>query len=165
MILIKTGQENTLVITVSQNAELSNPQWLFSFTHIFSKRTVRFILPNVSTHESRYDEFVFIEGQGINEIAFPFEGQYVYNVYEQIAQIPENLNPALAYNVVETGIATVIAMSASTTNDYYQEFISPNEYNSNYIFAPNELNPPTPTPTETITNTPTPTPTPTPTHT
>ena len=157
MILIKTGQENTIVITVSQNAELSNPQWLFSFTHIFSKRTVRFILPNVSTHKSRYDEFVFVEGQGVNEIAFPFEGQYIYNVYEQIAQIPENINPALAYNVVETGLATVIAMSSSTTNDYYEEFISPNEFNANYIFAPDELNPPTPTQTTTATNTPTPT--------
>jgi len=161
MILIKTNQENTIVITVSQNAELPNPQWLFSFTHIFSKRTVRFVLPNVSTHKSRYDEFVFVEGQGANEIAFPFEGQYIYNVYEQVAQIPENLNPALAYNVVETGIATVIAMSSSTTNDYYEEFISPNEFNANYIFAPNELNPPTQTPTETATNTPTPSITPT----
>jgi hypothetical protein len=161
MLIIKTNQLNTLVVTVSQNAELSNPQWLFSFTHIFTKDKVSFVLPNISTHKSRYDEFVFVEGQNPGEIAFPFEGQYLYTVSEQIAQIPTNTNPSLAYNVVENGIALVIATSAETTNDYYVEFISSNEDNSNYLFAPDELNPPTPTPSVTATQTQTPFVTPT----
>lgn len=155
------------MVTVSQNAELSNPQWLFSFTHIFTKDKVSFVLPNTSSHQNRYDEFVFTEGQGVGEIAFPYEGQYLYTVSEQIAQIPTNTNPALAYNVVENGLALVIATSAETTNDYYVEFISSNEDNSNYLFAPDELNPPTPTPSVTATQTQTPfeTPTMTPTNT
>ena len=149
------------MVTVSQNAELSNPQWLFSFTHIFTKDKVSFVLPNTSSHQNRYDEFVFTEGQGVGEIAFPYEGQYLYTVSEQIAQIPTNTNPALAYNVVENGLALVIATSAETTNDYYVEFISSNEDNSNYLFAPDELNPPTPTPSVTATQTQTPFVTPT----
>lgn len=167
MLIIKTNQQNTLVVTVSQNAELPNPQWLFSFVHIFTKQKVNFILPNVSSYQNRYDEFVFVEGQGAGQIAFPFEGQYTYTVSEQIAQIPPNTDPALAYNVVETGIALVIATSADTTNDYYVEFISSNEDNSNYLFAPDELNPPSPTPSVTATQTQTPfvTPTTTPTTT
>jgi len=167
MLIIKTNQLNTLVVTVSQNAELSNPQWLFSFTHIFTKDKVSFVLPNTSSHQNRYDEFVFTEGQGVGEIAFPYEGQYLYTVSEQIAQIPTNTNPALAYNVVENGLALVIATSAETTNDYYVEFISSNEDNSNYLFAPDELNPPSPTPSVTATQTQTPfeTPTTTPTTT
>ncbi len=150
-----------MVVTVSQNAELSNPQWLFSFTHIFTKDKVSFVLPNISTHKSRYDEFVFVEGQNPGEIAFPYEGQYLYTVSEQIAQIPTNTNPSLAYNVVENGIALVIATSAETTNDYYVEFVSSNEDNSNYLFAPDELNPPSPTPSVTATQTQTPFVTPT----
>lgn len=156
-----------MVVTVSQNAELSNPQWLFSFTHIFTKDKVSFVLPNTSSHQNRYDEFVFVEGQNPGEIAFPFEGQYLYTVSEQVAQNPTNTNPALAYNVVENGLALVIATSAETTNDYYVEFISSNEDNSNYLFAPDELNPPSPTPSVTATQTQTPfeTPTMTPTNT
>jgi len=159
-----------MVVTVSQNAELSNPQWLFSFTHIFSKQQVNFVLPNLSTHKVRYDEFDFVEGPrtDLGEIPFPYEGQYLYTISEQIAQNPTNLNPSLAYNVVENGTALLIATSADTTNDYYVEYISDNEDNSNYIFAPNELNPtptpsitPTITPTITSSNTPTPTITPT----
>ena len=166
MILLKTRQLNKMVVTVSQNAELPNPQWLFSFTHIFSKQQVNFVLPNLSTHKIRYDEFEFVEGLNtlLGEIPFPYEGQYTYKILEQVAQNPTNLNPALAYNTVEYGTALVIATSADTTNDYYIEYISDNENNSNYIFAPNELNPtptpsitPTITPTITSSNTPTPT--------
>jgi hypothetical protein len=160
MILLKTNQLNKIITTVSQNAELANPEWLFSFTHKMSKERVTFILPNISTHQVRYDEFEFIEGQGIGEIAFPYEGQYIYGIYEQFSG-STNLNPALAYNKVESGLALLIAMSANTTNDYYIEYISPDEDNSNIIFAPGELNPPSPTPSVTASVTPTPTITPT----
>lgn len=142
MILLKTGKLNTMVVTVSQNAELANPEWLFSFTHIFSKQRVTFILPNISTHEVRYDEFQFVEGPNIGsgEIPFPYTGQYNYGIWEQ-PMGSGNLNPALSYNLVESGTGLLITESASTTNDYYVDFISNNEDNSNYIFAPDELNP------------------------
>lgn len=169
MLLLKTNQLNKIVCTVSQNAELATPEWLFSFTHKMSKERVTFILPNISTHKIRYDEFEFIEGQGVGEIAFPYEGQYIYGIYEQYSG-STNLNPALAYNKVESGLALLVAGSAMTTNDYYIEFISNDEDNSNIIFAPGELNPPSPTPSitasptqtpsQTATNTPSPTQTP-----
>ncbi len=148
-----------MVVTVSQNAELANPEWLFSFTHIFSKRRVTMILSNISTHRVRYDEFEFIEGQNPGEIAFPYTGQYNYGIWEQPAG-SGNLDPALAYNLVESGIALLIAQSANTTNDYYIEFISNDEDDSNIIFAPDELNPPSPTPSVTASQTATPTITP-----
>ncbi len=148
-----------MVVTVSQNAELANPEWLFSFTHIFSKRRVTMILSNISTHRVRYDEFEFIEGPNPGQIAFPYEGQYNYGIWEQPAG-SGNLDPALAYNLVESGIALLIAQSANTTNEYYMEFISPDEDDSNIIFAPDELNPPSPTPSVTASQTATPTITP-----
>ena len=165
MLIVKTKQRNSLVVTVSQNSTIPNPEWLFSFTHIFSKQQVRFIPTNISTSRSRYDEFEFIEGQGVGEIAFPYEGIYNYSILQQPAG-SGNLNPSLSDGAVEYGQAVVIVTSADTTNDYYVEFVSNNEFNSNYIFAPNELNPPpTPTPTSTTTPTPTQTPTQTPTNT
>ena len=157
MLIIKTKQRNSLVVTVSQNSTIPNPEWLFSFTHIFSKQQVRFIPTDISTSRSRYDEFEFIEGQGVGEIQFPYEGLYNYAIYQQ-PQGSGNLNPSLSDGAVEYGQAVVIVTSADTTNDYYVEFISNNEFNSNYIFAPNELNPTTPNPSPSITPSPSNTP-------
>lgn len=157
MLIVKTNQPNTLVVTVTQNSELPNPEYLFSFTHIFSKENVRFIPTNISTHRSRYDEFLFVEGNCPSCVRFPFEGLYIYAIYEQVAG-SGNLNPALAYNKVESGQAVCIVASADTTSSEFITFISNNEINSNYIFAPDEINP-APTPTAT---TPLPTPSPTP---
>jgi len=165
MLIIKTNQPNTLVVTVSQNSELTNPEYLFSFTHIFSKQNVSFIPTDISTHKSRYDEFYFVEGTGVGQIHFPYQGQYLYAIYEQPAG-SGNLNPALAFNVVENGDAQVFPSSASTMDSQYDIFISSNEDNSNVIFAPDEPNPtPNITPSNTPTNTATPTPTVTPTFT
>ena len=118
------------------------------------------ILPNISSHRVRYDDFEFIEGPNPGQIAFPYTGQYNYGIWEQPAG-SGNLDPALAYNLVESGIALLIAQSANTTNDYFMEFISDDEDDSNIIFAPDELNPPTATPSQTASQTATPTQTPT----
>lgn len=133
MLLIKKNQVNTLVVTVSQNAELVNPEWLFSFTHIFSKDQVRFIATDVSVHKTRYDEFIINEGTGVNDVNFPFQGLYTYGIYEQPSG-SGNLNPALAYNLVESGQAQVLYQSASTIDASYISYVSNDEYNSNYIF-------------------------------
>jgi hypothetical protein len=143
MLIIKAGQRNTLVVTVSQNSELSNPEYLFSFTHTFTKEKVRFIPTDISSHKSRYDEFEFVEGTGVGQVMFPYEGTYTYGIYEQQAG-SGNLNPLLSYNQVENGLATVYVSSAMTSESNFDIFISPDEENSNYIFAPDELNPPSP---------------------
>ena len=179
MLIIKTDQPNYLVVTVSQNSELTNPQYLFSFVHIFSKERVSFIPVDVSTHKSRYDEFYFVEGVGPGQINFPYAGQYLYTISEQPAG-SGNLDPALATNVVENGEAQIIVQSAITQDSQYDIFVSNDEFDSNIIFAPDEPNPtpnltpsitpsptpsglppsPTPTPSITPSNTPTITPTP-----
>lgn len=165
MLIIKTDQPNYMVVTVSQNSELTNPEYLFSFVHIFSKERVSFIPVDVSTHKSRYDEFYFIEGAGAGEINFPYSGQYLYTISEQPAG-SGNLDPALATNVVENGEAQIIVQTAITQDSQYDVFISNDEFDSNIIFAPGEPNP-TPNITPSITPSPTPTgnpvsPTPTP---
>lgn len=139
MLIIKTNQSNTLVVTVSQNSELTNPEYLFAFTHIFSKQQITFIPTDISTHKVRYDEFSFVEGSGVGEVNFPYQGLYLYAIYEQPFG-SGNLNPALAYNVVENGEAQVFPASASTMESQFDIYISNNEDNSNIIFAPGEPN-------------------------
>ncbi len=162
MILLKSNQLNKIVVTLTQNTTLCNPEYLFQFVHIFSKEEVKFILPDVSPHPTRYNQFEFVEGQGGGEIPFPYEGQYNYYVYSQPIG-SSNLNPILATELVENGIAEFIVVSADTTNENYFEFISDDEFNSNTIFAPDEINPITPSPTVPLTSTPTPSVTSTPT--
>jgi hypothetical protein len=129
-----------MVVTVSQNSELPNPEYLFSFTHIFSKDNVTFLPLDISAHKNRYDEFYFVEGQGQGKIQFPYEGLYLYSISEQ-PNGSGNLNPALAYNVVENGEAQVLFATGTTMETNYEIWVSPNEDNSNVIFAPDELNP------------------------
>jgi hypothetical protein len=164
MILLKSNQLNKIVVTLTQNTTVCDPEYLFQFIHIFSKKEVDFILPDVSPHPTRYNQFEFVEGQGVGQIPFPYEGQYNYYVYAQPFG-SGNLNPLLATELVENGIAEFIVVSADTTNENYFEFISDDEFNSNTIFAPDEINPVTPsntpglspTPTPSITASPTPT--------
>jgi hypothetical protein len=164
MILLKSNQLNKIVVTLTQNTTVCDPEYLFQFIHIFSKKEVDFILPDVSPHPTRYNQFEFVEGQGVGEIPFPYEGLYNYYAYAQPFG-SGNLNPLLATELVENGIAEFIVVSADTTNENYFEFISDDEFNSNTIFAPDEINPPTPTPTQGLTPTPTPSNTATPTPT
>jgi hypothetical protein len=167
MILLKANQLNKIVVTLTENSTLCDPEYLFYFVHIFSKDTVAFIRPNISIHKDRYDEFEFVEGRGIGEIAFPYTGEYNYYIYEQPFG-SGNLDPLLSTNLVENGICIFIEEDKNTTNEYFVEFISDDEFDSNVIFAPDELQPPsqtpsnTPSPTPTRTQTPTPTPTITP---
>lgn len=165
MILLKSNQLNKIVVTLTQNTTVCDPEYLFQFVHIFSKQEVKFILPDVSPHPTRYNQFEFVEGQGVGQIPFPYEGQYNYYAYAQPFG-SGNLNPLQATELVENGIAVFIVQSADTTNEYYVEFISDDEFDSNTIFAPDEINPVTPsatfgltpTPTPSITASPTPTP-------
>lgn len=161
MLIVRTDQPNTMVVTVSQNSELTNPEYLFSFVHIFSKERVSFIPTDISTHKSRYDEFYFVEGSGVGEVDFPYAGLYLYSISEQ-PNGSGNLDPALATNVVENGEAQIIVSTAITTDSQFDIFVSNNEDNSNIIFAPDEPNPAPPvTPSITPSNSPTPSITPT----
>jgi hypothetical protein len=159
MILLKSNQLNKIVVTLTQNTTICDPEYLFQFVHIFSKQEVKFILPDVSPHPTRYNQFEFVEGQGVGQIPFPYEGQYNYYVYAQPFG-SGNLNPLSATELVEQGISNFIVVSADTTNEYYVEFISDDEFDSNVIFAPDEINPPTPSATLGVTPTPTPSQTP-----
>jgi len=136
MLVINRNSLNNLVVSVSQHKELSNPYYLFSFQHIMSKEVVRFY-PKMLTGNSRYDEFVFYEGEeptgytgDIPYEIFPFPGQYWYGVYEMVKNTSEN--PQYAYSKLEEGRA--IVEDDSIESPYPVIFQSNNENNANYIF-------------------------------
>ena len=166
MLLIKKGQTNSLSVSVSLNATISNPYYLFSFTNILSKDTVNFVPNNITNGtEDRYNEFEFIEGTPINLTAstptvnFNYEGQYWCEIYQQTGST--NYNPTLSSGMIWDGRAQVID---DCPPDQYYQWESDNENNSNFVFlAQDEVCGVTPTPTQTPSNTPTTTPTITPT--
>ncbi len=169
MLLIKKGQTNTLSVSVSLNATISNPYYLFSFTNILSKEKVNFVPNNITNGtEDRYDEFEFIEGTPVNLTAstptvnFIYEGQYWCEIYQQSGST--NTNPSLSSGMIWDGRAQVLD---DCPDDQYYQWESDNEDNANYIFLASDevcgITPsPTPTPSITPTKTTTPTPTSTP---
>jgi hypothetical protein len=171
MLIIRKGETNNLIATVSMNKTLPNPYYLFSFQHIASKERVSFI-PQVIVSNTRYDKFRFVEGPTNLSLTpphafFNYIGQYYYSIYEQVSS--GNTDIALAYNKLESGRAIVIVGDSQTDECLFEPYISPNEdaYSIIYVSEQEEfcITGGTPTPTVTITSSPTPTPSITPTNT
>lgn len=139
MILLKKGQLNKMAVSASQNKLLSNPVYLFSFQHIMSGDKVIFYPQNITSGTSdRYDEFQFIESDTNTGYSgstpykyFRYEGQYYYGIYENITT--GTTSPSASYNKVNEGRALVIDLNDAPI---YEQYISPNETNNNFIYIP-----------------------------
>jgi hypothetical protein len=142
MFLVKKGERNELVVSVYANSILTNPTYLFVFTHIVSKEQAIFIPQDISINKLRYNEFVFFESiyENLNvsppRVTFPYDGQYYYEIYEQVSTT--NLNPLLALNKVAEGRGLIEDLCVP---DSYYEYISPNEVNENYVFISDDEQP------------------------
>jgi hypothetical protein len=80
---------------------ISNPYFLFAFTHRLSNETITSILTDVSTHKERYNEFSVSEGNTFTLDA----GEWQYVVYAQTSST--NTNPLFADEQVESGVLKV----------------------------------------------------------
>jgi hypothetical protein len=121
MIHLTKGQTNSIVLTLTENQLLTNPNYLFVFTNRSSNLQVKFVQLNaadVSLYKDRYNEFNIVTntyfGSSLN-------GQYVYSIYEQTST--SNTNPA-GLNLLETGIleldGTGISYTQYSTTDTYK---------------------------------------------
>jgi len=162
MFLIKKGQTNTISVSVSLNATLSSPYYLFSFVNILSKNTINFVPKNITNGtEIRYDEFEFVETDNPNplsdppEVSFDYEGQYWVYIYEQTGSTNTQISGTTS--LLYDGRAQVESTCAPPL---FWEYVEGNEDNSNFIFIADDEQC-TPTPSVTPTNTPTPSVTPT----
>lgn len=100
--MLQFSQSDTsvnIILTLRELISLSNPNYLFVFTHVTTKEVVAFVKlygDDQSAFPDRYNSF------NINPSAlFSTPGEWHYRVYEQSSN--NNTNPALAGAIIETG--------------------------------------------------------------
>jgi hypothetical protein len=120
MIHLTKSETNTIVMTLTEKQLLTNPNYLFVFTNRSSNNVIKFVVLNasdVSLYKDRYNEFSIVTN---TNFASALEGQYTYEVYEQVSS--SNLN-ITGLNKLETGImwlsGSTLSYNQFTTTDTY----------------------------------------------
>jgi hypothetical protein len=115
MIYLDKGQINTFVLTLTENATIVAPVWLFVFENEFNTATepIYWVGVDTSPYTNRYNLFTLEEGVDLTLI----KGQYTYSVYESPDPIviDENTN-VIGLNLVEEGRMVV---AGETINSIY----------------------------------------------
>jgi len=101
MLVIDKAESKNWYLTLTEKVTISNPYFLFAFTHRTTNEQVVAILSDVSIHPERYNQFVVTEGSSFTLDA----GEFEYVVYAQTSST--NLSPALADEEVESGVLKV----------------------------------------------------------
>ena len=116
MIYLTKGQTNSIILTLKEKQTLTNPNYLFVFTHRGSNIIRSFVLlqaANISTHKERYDEFSIVTNTYFQTYD---SGEWEYEIYEQTSN--SNTNPTLATSKLETGIMRLNDATAFTFTKY-----------------------------------------------
>lgn len=111
MLVIEKAESKNWYLTLTEKVTIANPHFLFAFTHRLTNEVTTVILSDISTHPERYNEFAVVEGSTFTLDA----GEFEYQVYAQTS--PSNLSPALANELVESGILKV---EFDVTRTYYE---------------------------------------------
>jgi len=93
MIFINKDSENKVVLTLDENATITDAFYLFKFTNEYNinSEPIFYYTPDISGHRGRYNLFNIIESSsGSTNGGFDVElkltsGQYAYTVYESSA--------------------------------------------------------------------------------
>lgn len=117
MIQVIKNQANTVVVTLKEKQTLTNPDFLFEFTHDITGQVKLFTAVDTSAYTDRFNSFTITD----NTTELPYSGQmnfnegyHSYKVYEMNNASPVDLDPDNAVTVLETGKVEVIDDSAST---------------------------------------------------
>lgn len=101
MIHFTKGQTENIVLTLTEKATLTSPNWLFIFKSRTDNTTVSFVIlgsADLSAYKERFNSFnIVINTYFTNKTS----GEYSYVIYEQTST--SNLNPANATGIVEVG--------------------------------------------------------------
>lgn len=111
MLVIEKAESKNWYLTLTEKVTIANPYFLFAFTHRLTNEVTTVILSDISIHKERYNEFAVVEGSTFTLDA----GEFEYQVYAQTS--PSNLSPALANELVESGILKV---EFDVTRTYYE---------------------------------------------
>lgn len=120
MIHFTKGETNTIVMTLTEKQLLVNPNYIFVFTNRSSNNVIKFVVlhtSDLSLYPYRYNEF---EIETDIQFSSALEGQYTYEVYEQVSTTNLNITDL---NKVETGImwlsGSTLSYNQFTTTDTY----------------------------------------------
>jgi hypothetical protein len=120
MISITRGTTNTIVLTLTEKASITNPVFLFELVDDQSRQAYHFIAADQSQYPDRYNEFNISEQVSPDtlsgQVSLPSPGDYHYTIYQQSSTT--NLDPAQADGILETGKAVVIEISAPDRHVY-----------------------------------------------
>lgn len=123
MIHLTKGQTIKIVLTLTEKATLTSPNYLFVFKSRVSNEVVKFIVTGVSdlsTYQNRYNAFNIVVN---TYFATKTSGEWSYIIYEQSSN--SNTNIALTTGIVECGQMNL----KDATNFSFTEYINaPNTY-------------------------------------
>jgi hypothetical protein len=122
MIYLRKGHTDDVIVTLKEKQTLSAPNYLFYFKQRSSNDVVAFVILNaadLSQYKDRYNKFSI---NGVTHFSSELAGEWEYMIYEQSSTT--NVNPALATNLLETGI-----MRLSDTDSFsFTEYSTNNTY-------------------------------------
>ena len=105
MIHLIKGQVNKIILTLSEKATLTSPNWLFYFKSRNTNETVAFVILNnadLSAYKERFNAFnITVSSYFANKLP----GEWSYQIYEQVSS--SNLIPSQATSMVESGQASL----------------------------------------------------------
>jgi hypothetical protein len=105
MIHLTKGQTENIVLTLTEKATLTSPNWLFIFKSRVTNETVSFVVlgnSDLSSYTDRFNSFNIVVN---TNFATKTSGEYTYTIYEQASS--SNINPANATGIVEVGQMTL----------------------------------------------------------
>jgi hypothetical protein len=105
MIHLTKGQTENIVLTLTEKATLTSPNWLFIFKSRVTNETVSFVVlgnSDLSNYTDRFNSFNIVVN---TNFATKTSGEYTYTIYEQASS--SNTNPANATGIVEVGQMTL----------------------------------------------------------
>lgn len=116
MILLNFGQTSeNITVTLNEKRTLTNPYYLFVFTHILTKNVVNKIynyLDDDSAYQDRYNQFEINTDTVFTDQPI---GQWRYDVYEQVSST--NTNPT-GLTELEKGIMMLKPETAFAFTSY-----------------------------------------------
>jgi len=122
MITLTKNSANTVILTLTEKKTLADPDYLFKLTNDITGKDKIFAGTDLSAYPDRYNEFTItdnpIEIPLSSQMDFSPVGYWSYTIYEMNQASPNDLNPANAVGVLETGKANVISGSPSTDVEF-----------------------------------------------
>lgn len=116
MILLNIGQASEkITVTLNEKRTLTNPYYLFVFTHILTKTVVNKIynyLDDLSAYQDRYNQF---DISTVTVFASKPIGQWRYDVYEQTSSTNTNVT---GLTQLENGIMMLKPATAFAFKEY-----------------------------------------------